>query len=284
MILRTITFASLWSVCLLAANAVTLEEVALQPNSWPAEVVTTAATRAVVVDQGQAAGTMLFGVGRKLTVVGVTVEGIIAKTGSTTVRLPVEKTDFWRRMESAGVEPPPVATVVDRPTASSERSVSVAPGVATAPSVMQRRLAGKLVRLQGSALQPANETSLAGVKYFALYYSASWCGPCRQFTPGFLAEYKKLKARHPEFEVVFISRDRNAGAMRDYMRDDGMVWPALKYGQSDRELMRYMGPGIPCLVLVDEKGVVISDSFEGDNYVGPQKVLGDLNKLLKRRG
>ena len=154
--------------------------------------------------------------------------------------------------------------------------------VLTAPSVMQRRLAGKIVRLEGGNLKPVDAATLSGIKFYGLYFSAGWCGPCRQFTPGFVEAYKEMKKQHPEFEVVFVSSDRSAGAMIDYVKADSMPWLALKHdeAQRDSELRRYGGPGIPCLVLVDAAGVVLSDSFEGDNYVGPRKVLADAQRLL----
>lgn len=156
---------------------------------------------------------------------------------------------------------------------------------AATPSRMERQLAGKLVRLSGSALKPVDDTALAGVKYYALYFSASWCGPCRQFTPQFISAYQQLKQKHPEFEAVFVSADRSAGAMRDYMRDDRMPWPAVSYDQLKRlpEIQRYGGPGIPCLVLVAADGRVLADSFDNqENYLGPQHVLAETRRLLAR--
>lgn len=127
-------------------------------------------------------------------------------------------------------------------------------------------------RLDGGALKPVDAATLGGVKYFALYFSASWCGPCRRFTPEFIRVYRELKQHYPEFEAVFVSADRSAGDMRDYMREDRMPWLAVKFDQRSPDLMSYSGPGIPCLVLVGADGVVISDSYEGDNYVGPGMV------------
>jgi nucleoredoxin len=149
---------------------------------------------------------------------------------------------------------------------------------------MTRRLQGKLVRLQGNGLQPYEAGRLNGVKFYALYYSASWCGPCRQFTPRLVEAYRTLKADYPEFEVVFVSADNSAGDMKDYMKDDRMTWPALKFDavQTSEEIMRYCGNGIPCLVLVDGKGKVLSDTNRGGDYVGPQAVLEDTRKLLQK--
>jgi nucleoredoxin len=41
-----------------------------------------------------------------------------------------------------------------------------------------------------------------------LYFSASWCGPCKAFTPKLAACYKALKERGAPFEIVFISSDK----------------------------------------------------------------------------
>ena len=44
------------------------------------------------------------------------------------------------------------------------------------------------------------------------------------------------------------------------------------------------GSAIPCLVVIDSQGRVVSNSFEGKNYVGPRKVLNDLRRLLSEGG
>jgi nucleoredoxin len=161
--------------------------------------------------------------------------------------------------------------------------VTAAPA-AEAPSVMARRLQGRLVRLQGSSLQTLEAERLGGVKFFALYYSAAWCGPCRQFTPKLVEAYARLRAEYPEFEVVFVSADRSAKDMEKYLRADKMAWPTLRYDEikQSAEIVRYAGDGIPCLVLVDAAGRVLSDTYRGGNYVGPQAVLDDTRRILQQ--
>lgn len=143
-------------------------------------------------------------------------------------------------------------------------------------------LNGNLVSLQGNALAPFDSTKLAGTKFLAVYYSASWCGPCRKFTPELVRFYKQQKANHPEFEVLFVSNDRSREDMLAYMKTDKMPWPALDFGKSIS--FAKAGRGIPCLVVVDETGKVLSDSFEGETYRGPQEVLKDLRRLLSKSG
>ena len=145
---------------------------------------------------------------------------------------------------------------------------------------MEKELQGNLFVNRGNALEPY-DGKLSDVKYYAIYSSAAWCGPCRAFTPDLVKFYNRLKPKHPEFEVVFRSSDRSEAAMIDYMKEDKMKWPALKFGL-DSPVNRFRGGGIPCLVVVDQKGKVLSHSYVNNEYVGPRKVMEDLKDLLEK--
>jgi len=144
-------------------------------------------------------------------------------------------------------------------------------------------LKGDLVSLQGGKVKKFDETSLAQTKYFGIYYSASWCGPCRAFTPDLVAWYDSAKKANPQFELIFVSSDQSEPEMEKYMAGDSMPWPALAFTKkkSNKTLTHYAGNGIPCLVFVDAQGNVLSDSYEKGTYVGPRKVLKDIEKTLK---
>ena len=147
------------------------------------------------------------------------------------------------------------------------------------------QLNGKLVALRGKSALPFAAPDLPKAKYIALYFSAGWCGPCRQFTPNLVKFYNEMRPSHPEFEIVFLSQDEGASAMEKYMSEMSMPWPALRYSAvKGSRLAKYSGSGIPCLVLLDEKGEVLSHSYVSGNYVGPGKVMRDLNKLLTGDG
>jgi nucleoredoxin len=139
-----------------------------------------------------------------------------------------------------------------------------------------------LVSSRNGVLRPYLDADLEKKKLIGLYFSAHWCGPCRKFTPNLVAYYNKNAAAHPDFEIVFVSYDKSASAMESYMRDDQMPWPALSFDKvaANDALKKYAGSGIPCLVIVDENGKVISDSFAGKTYRGPEAVLADLDQLF----
>jgi nucleoredoxin len=166
-------------------------------------------------------------------------------------------------------------------------SLSQQPASATANSTSQHSSASqpsafsnirsKLVAVNGNHVIPykmAEEPS-----YYAFYFSASWCGPCRQFTPSLVQFYnERARTANPRFEVIFVSQDRDEDAMEAYMLNDKMPWPAVRYRDLKRitNINKYAGDGIPCLVMVDRSGKVVSDSYVGGKYRGPSAVLNDL--------
>lgn len=118
---------------------------------------------------------------------------------------------------------------------------------------LEELIGTELVDAKGDKVE---SSSLEG-KVIGLYFSASWCGPCRAFTP----ELVKLRDRKDDqFEVVFVSSDRSAEDQQAYMKDYDMEWPAIPF---DSPLRRELGAkygirGIPSLVIVDDQGNLIT--------------------------
>jgi nucleoredoxin len=61
-----------------------------------------------------------------------------------------------------------------------------------------------------------------------------------------------------------------------------MPWIAIEFTKLANvpSLKKYAGEGIPDLVVVDATGKVLADSYVRGKYVGPERVLDDLNKIF----
>ena len=102
-------------------------------------------------------------------------------------------------------------------------------------------------------------------KTVGVYFSAIWCGPCRQFTPR-LIEFYKQAAAEGDFEIVFVSSDRSQEDMMKYMKQDGMPFTAVPYDADfGRALRRKLGVnGIPRLIIYDRSGKILSTNGRWD--------------------
>ncbi len=173
---------------------------------------------------------------------------------------------------------------------SPAKPVVAPPAAPAAPTVQAGKftseIAGKLVALKGKKLAPFARENVLGAKYYAIYFSAQWCPPCRAFTPDLVDAYKRLKSRNPDFELIFVSSDESKDDMQTYMSEYKMSWPAIDFdaGKSLPAVQRFSGSGIPHLVFVTADGEILSSSYVDGKYVGPRKVLKDMQKKLSAGG
>lgn len=129
-------------------------------------------------------------------------------------------------------------------------------------------MSAKIVELLGSTLlrkkddgsfeELATETALDS-KVVALYSSASWCGPCRNFTP-LLKKFHEARKEHGDFEIVFVSSDSDEDAFKEYYQQHHGNWLALPYTSKDikaKVSRKFKVEGIPNLALLDPNGNTI---------------------------
>ncbi len=117
-------------------------------------------------------------------------------------------------------------------------------------------------------------------KYTALYFSAHWCPPCRMFTPKLVEWYNDFKAKHPDFELVFVSSDKDEAAMDEYIKGDNMPWPYVKFDKAqDDAFQKYSSDGIPYLVLIDSEGKALT-AQPGNEWQAPDQVISKIEELV----
>jgi nucleoredoxin len=126
-----------------------------------------------------------------------------------------------------------------------------------------------LVELFGDSLltdkgHKAELSELNG-KIIAVYFSASWCPPCRAFSPLLVKLSDRLRAEGKPFALVLVGRDQDKKKAVAYMKDHDMegylVPPEAKENRALCE--RYGVSGIPTLVIVDSSAKTIDRNARG---------------------
>ena len=115
------------------------------------------------------------------------------------------------------------------------------------------------VKLFSKTEESVEPSALSEKQIVGLYFSAHWCPPCRGFTPVLASAYQSIVAAGKSFEVVFISWDRSESQFNEYYAE--MPWMCLPFSaREDKQRIsdEYGVTGIPCLVLLDGTGKLIS--------------------------
>ncbi len=134
---------------------------------------------------------------------------------------------------------------------------SAAPAAKAASSVIAS-MQGKTVALKDGKLvaQEAKQTA----KFTILYFSASWCPPCRANAPHSVKSYNDSVKNNADVEVVMCSCDRGLEDAQKWAVKENMPWPFIM-GKDWSQIPGIKGVaprGIPTMILVDAEGKVIS--------------------------
>ena len=140
----------------------------------------------------------------------------------------------------------------------------------------QKDLPDELLNRSGKKI--STEAALKG-KIVAVYASASWCGPCRAFTPKLVDFYKAVAKKTP-MELIFISSDKSSDAMMSYMKKNSMPWLAIPYDSPERDALKkkLQINGIPHLFVFDAQGKMISSNARWDVVMLGKKAVQEWKK------
>jgi len=142
------------------------------------------------------------------------------------------------------------------------------------PKTLAQLLSGPFLKKDGSTV---GREAVEG-KTLGLYFSAHWCPPCRGFTPQLKAFYEDYKSRDPNFEIVFVSSDKEEAGMLDYFRNDHGDYLALPYSKRDEkgELSAMFGvSGIPTFAVVGADGKTLNVNARGKVAAGAASVAAE---------
>ena len=113
-------------------------------------------------------------------------------------------------------------------------------------------------------IEEGDTTSLLkGKNVIGVYFSASWCGPCKQFTPALAKFYTEMNKKGKKFEIIWISKDRTTDEFVGYYQK--MPWLAVTVENLPEKIQKlsalYEVKGIPHFVLIDadDGGVITLD-------------------------
>ncbi len=183
------------------------------------------------------------------------------------------------------------------PIVQDAPAIGRAPG-AKAPTpavVVEDGPNARLLAMIGETLEKADGTTVSakealdGRKHVLIYFTASWCGPCRRFTPD-LVKFAEEHKDATDFAIVLVGSDRSSDAQRAYMEKAKMPFLAVPFGAPGVKKIKqaYAGSGIPNLVILDANGKAVKGSYETDgryspenrgSYIGPQRVLAAFTEM-----
>ena len=124
------------------------------------------------------------------------------------------------------------------------------------------------------------DLNILGDGLIGLYFSASWCPPCRKFTPMLAKFYQEVKAAGKQFEIVFVSADRDKGSFDTYLKSHHPWW-AIPFDAPNRQNTSayFKVNGIPRLIIFAPGGNIVNG-----NAVGPPLTLNAFSQWQAQAG
>lgn len=103
---------------------------------------------------------------------------------------------------------------------------------------------------------PVDLSAVTKKKFIGLYCSASWCPPCRAFTPELIKFYERNKSK---IEIILIGHDRDKNGVLEYMKSHKMPWNAIhrKAPGAHDYIRRHKINGIPDFRVFKKNGDLV---------------------------
>lgn len=95
-------------------------------------------------------------------------------------------------------------------------------------------------------------------KTIGLYFSSSWCSPCKQFTPTLISFYKKFHLKQ-QFEIILIPYHESDNT-EYYHYASQMPWYSYSHKNTTgitKLIKNYQCVSVPSLIFINNNGQVI---------------------------
>ncbi len=97
-------------------------------------------------------------------------------------------------------------------------------------------------------------------QYFILYFSASWCGPCRACSPHSVKFYNSEVKDNKKVELIMCSGDNNPAAAEKWAKENKMPWPILMPGSKSDFAAKVPVQGYPTAFIYDKDGNLLGQA------------------------
>eukprot|EP00929_Paragymnodinium_shiwhaense_P007739 TRINITY_DN111651_c0_g1_i1.p2 TRINITY_DN111651_c0_g1~~TRINITY_DN111651_c0_g1_i1.p2 ORF type:complete len:199 (-),score=42.35 TRINITY_DN111651_c0_g1_i1:305-901(-) len=125
--------------------------------------------------------------------------------------------------------------------------------------------------VQCTSKEPVHVSLLSSCNLVGVYFSASWCPPCKAFTRILCDAHKSIRESLGEraFQIVLIPMDKEQAAWNVY--SSSMPWLSVPIENREtilRLFMKFAISTIPRLIILDGSGQVVSEDARGGEGFG----------------
>jgi hypothetical protein len=121
-------------------------------------------------------------------------------------------------------------------------------------------LEGKLINSQTGQLEPLNTN--AWPRYIVFLRGQSSCPITRKFAPNFIQYCQRMKATHPEVEVVYLTIESLPDTFK-FAKELGFDWRTVSYEDTTMPCVNpYIDGRIPQLIVMDRDGKVLANGIQ----------------------